>query len=141
MGVEAVTKKLCRIEVEKECVTKTKTFKKFVEYKDSEDCKEIEVCKHELPLPYHGPFHHKREAEPHHPYFVECEKRPRPSAGRNPSSRRSPRTSSCADPSQARCARTRRSRCPAWSARSLRPRRPRPSNGGVLLTLNTSPSQ
>merc|ERR1712113_625499 len=56
--VEAVTKKLCRIEVEKECVTKTKTFKKFVEYKDSE------VCKHELPLPYHGPFHHKREAEP-----------------------------------------------------------------------------
>ena len=44
--VEVVTKKLCRIEVEKECVTKTKTFKKFVEYKDSEDCKEIEVCKH-----------------------------------------------------------------------------------------------
>merc|ERR1711953_606774 len=70
--VEAVTKKLCRIEVEKECVTKTKTFKKFVEYKDSEDCKEIEVCKHALP--YHGHFYHKREAEPHHPYYVECEK-------------------------------------------------------------------
>ena len=43
--VETVTKKLCRIEVEKECVTKTKTFKKITGYEDGE-CKEIEVCKH-----------------------------------------------------------------------------------------------
>merc|ERR1711874_200068 len=71
--VETVTKKLCRIEVEKECVTKTKTFKKITGYEDGE-CKEIEVCKHALP--YHHGYLHKREAEadPHHPYYVECEK-------------------------------------------------------------------
>merc|ERR1711910_87995 len=71
--VETVTKKLCRIEVEKECVTKTKTFKKITGYEDG-DCKEIEVCKHALP--YHHGYLHKREAEadPHHPYYVECEK-------------------------------------------------------------------
>merc|ERR1712241_1215837 len=50
--VETVTKKLCRIEVEKECVTKTKTFKKITGYEDGE-CKEIEVCKHALPY-HHG---------------------------------------------------------------------------------------
>merc|ERR1712079_716532 len=71
--VETVTKKLCRIEVEKECVTKTKTFKKITGYEDGE-CQEIEVCKHALP--YHHGYLHKREAEadPHHPYYVECEK-------------------------------------------------------------------
>ena len=87
--METVTKKLCRIEVEKECVTKTKTFKKITGYEDGE-CKEIEVCKHgknvvtdtfssdrpPLALPYHHGYLHKREAEadPHHPYYVECEK-------------------------------------------------------------------
>merc|ERR1712141_494880 len=66
--LETVTKKLCRYDLEKECVTKTKTFTKITGYEDT-DCKEIEVCKHALP------YHHRRaaEAEPHG-YYVECEK-------------------------------------------------------------------
>ena len=43
--LETVTKKLCRVDVQKECVTKTKTFVKITGYEDA-DCKEIEVCKH-----------------------------------------------------------------------------------------------
>ena len=43
--LETVTKKLCRYDVQKECVTKTKTFVKITGYEDT-DCKEIEVCKH-----------------------------------------------------------------------------------------------
>jgi len=58
--LEAVTKTLCRVEVEKECETKTKTFTKITGYEDT-DCKEIELKK---PV-YHGYGYgyHKREAE------------------------------------------------------------------------------
>ena len=42
--LEAVTKTLCRVEVEKECETKTKTFTKITGYEDT-DCKEIELKK------------------------------------------------------------------------------------------------
>merc|ERR1711872_396126 len=73
--LEVVTKKLCRIEVEKECTTKTKTYTKITGYEDT-DCKEIEVCKHAIY--HHGPgFYHKREAEAdagHLGYAIECEK-------------------------------------------------------------------
>merc|ERR1711944_320924 len=71
--LETVTKNLCRIDVEKECVTKTKTFSKITGYEDV-DCKDIEVCKHDLPY-HHGPFYHRRaaEADPHG-YYVKCEK-------------------------------------------------------------------
>merc|ERR1712113_224053 len=57
--LEVVTKKFCRIEVEKECETKTKTYTKITGYEDT-DCKEIEVKK---PV-YHGYGYgyHKREA-------------------------------------------------------------------------------
>merc|ERR1712112_189503 len=72
--LEVVTKKLCRIEVEKECSTKTKTFVKITGYEDT-DCKEIEVCKHGY---HYGPgYYGKRaaeaDAEPHG-YVYECEK-------------------------------------------------------------------
>merc|ERR1712179_695587 len=56
--LEAVTKTLCRIEIEKECETKTKTYTKITGYEDT-DCKEIELKK---PV-HHGYFYHKREAE------------------------------------------------------------------------------
>ena len=39
-----MTKTLCRVEVEKECETKTKTFTKITGYEDT-DCKEIELKK------------------------------------------------------------------------------------------------
>merc|ERR1712117_391961 len=72
--LELVTKNLCRVEIEKECTTKTKTFVKITGYEDT-DCKEIEVCKHDL---YHHGYHgyfHKREAEADaHGYYIECEK-------------------------------------------------------------------
>ena len=55
---EAVTKKLCRIEVERECETKTKTFVKVTGYEDT-DCKEVELKR---PV-HHGYLYHKREAE------------------------------------------------------------------------------
>ena len=42
--LEAVTKTLCRIEVEKECETKTKTYTKITGYEDT-DCKEVEFKK------------------------------------------------------------------------------------------------
>merc|ERR1712024_28544 len=74
-GLETVTKEHCRIDVEKECVTKTKTFVKITGYEDT-DCKEIEVCKHALP-PHPGHFWRKRAAEAEadpHGYYVECEK-------------------------------------------------------------------
>merc|ERR1712227_1042874 len=48
--LEVITKKFCRIEVEKEC--KTKTYTKITGYEDA-DCKEIEVCKHAIY--HHGP--------------------------------------------------------------------------------------
>merc|ERR1712066_840090 len=72
--VETVTKNLCRIDIEKECVTKTKTFVKITGYEDT-DCKEIEVCKHGY---HYGPgYYGKRaaeaDAEPHG-YVYECEK-------------------------------------------------------------------
>merc|ERR1711993_37056 len=73
--LETITKNLCRYDVEKECVTKTKTFVKITGYEDT-DCKEIEVCKHALPY-HHGPFYHKRAAEAEadpHGYYVKCEK-------------------------------------------------------------------
>ena len=38
------TDTLCRIEVEKECETKTKTFTKITGYEDT-DCKEVEFKK------------------------------------------------------------------------------------------------
>merc|ERR1711936_1113385 len=61
--IETITKNLCRLEFEKSCETKTKTFVKITGYEDT-DCKEIEVCKY--PHGYHG----KREAHA----VVECEK-------------------------------------------------------------------
>ena len=56
--LETVTKKLCRIEVERECETKTKTFVKVTGYEDT-DCKEVELKR---PV-HHGYLYHKREAE------------------------------------------------------------------------------
>merc|ERR1711963_1379652 len=69
--LEVVTKKFCRIEVEKECETNTK----ITGYEDT-DCKEIEVCKHAIY--HHGPGFYKREAEAEAGHFgyaaIECEK-------------------------------------------------------------------
>merc|ERR1711936_495689 len=72
--IETVTKNLCRLELEKSCETKTKTFVKITGYEDT-DCKEIEVCKHPYGYyghgfhGYHG-YHGKREAHA----VIECEK-------------------------------------------------------------------
>merc|ERR1711862_258365 len=58
--LEAVTKTLCRIEVEKECETKTKTYTKITGYEDT-DCKEVEF---KAPVHHgYGYGYHKREAE------------------------------------------------------------------------------
>merc|ERR1712002_1304394 len=69
--IETITKNLCRLELEKSCETKTKTFVKITGYEDT-DCKEIEVCKH--PHGYYGHglhgYHGKMEAHA----VVECEK-------------------------------------------------------------------
>merc|ERR1712029_1271846 len=73
--LEVVTKKFCRIEVEKECETKTKTYTKITGHGDT-DCKEIEVCKHAIY--HHGPGFDKRAAEAEAGHFgyaaIECEK-------------------------------------------------------------------
>merc|ERR1712029_1193841 len=58
--LEVVTKKFCRIEVEKECETKTKTFTKITGYEDT-DCKEVEFKKPVNVGYAYG--YHKREAE------------------------------------------------------------------------------
>merc|ERR1711963_1011254 len=78
--LEVVTKKFCRIEVEKECETKTKTYTKITGYEDT-DCKEVEFKK-----PVHVGYaygYHKREAEANaHGYAYEkvtktiCKKTP-----------------------------------------------------------------
>merc|ERR1711862_218592 len=58
--LEAATKTLCRIEVEKECETKTKTYTKIAGYEDT-DCKEVEF---KAPVHHgYGFGYHKREAE------------------------------------------------------------------------------
>merc|ERR1711983_609774 len=58
--LEAVTKTLCRIEVEKECETKTKTYTKITGYEDT-DCREVEF---KAPVHHgYGYGYHKREAE------------------------------------------------------------------------------
>merc|ERR1712055_1081279 len=72
--IETITKNLCRLELEKSCETKTKTFVKITGFEDT-DCKEIEVCKHSHGYyghgfhGYHG-YHGKREAHA----VIECEK-------------------------------------------------------------------
>merc|ERR1712059_117490 len=65
-SLETITKELCRLEPEKVCETKTKTYTKITGFEKG-DCKEIEVCK--------APVWRKRRAADPHGYIVPaCEK-------------------------------------------------------------------
>merc|ERR1712212_1232792 len=67
-SLETETKELCRLEPEKVCETKTRTYTKIAGYEKG-DCKEIEVCK--------APVWRKRRSADPHGYLAvvpKCEK-------------------------------------------------------------------